>query len=163
MRRRTPTRAAAPPPPRFWTLDREDCAALLARNSVGRLAYTHRQRVEIEPIHYVHDGEWLYGRTSLGTKLRALLRKPWVALEVDEVDGPFDWQSVVVRGGFYALSAHGPKHVRVSHERGVALLRTLVPETFTDADPAPFRTIVFRIHVDEMTGRAASTPRAREK
>jgi len=38
---------------------------------------------------------------------------------------------------------------------GVALLRSLIPYTLLSADPAPFRHIVFRIHVDEVTGREA--------
>jgi uncharacterized protein len=146
-------------PPRFTTLSPTECSKILRRNSVGRLAYARQTRVDIEPIHYVYDGEWLYGRTSLGSKVKALVRRPWAALEVDEIEGTFDWRSVVVRGGFYPLNPNGPEHQVRAWERGVELLRTLIPETLTERDPAPFRTIVFRIHVDEMTGRAASTRR----
>jgi hypothetical protein len=38
----------------------------------------------------------------------------------------------------------------------VAIVRRLVPEAFTTDDPLPERAILFRIHVDEITGRAAS-------
>jgi hypothetical protein len=32
-----------------------------------------------------------------------------------------------------------------------------VPDLFGPDDPAPHRTVLFRIHVDRMTGRAASS------
>lgn len=43
-------------------------------------------------------------------------------------------------------------------ERAVELLRTLVRETFTTDDPAPHRDVVFRIAVQEATGREAFVP-----
>jgi hypothetical protein len=43
----------------------------------------------------------------------------------------------------------------------VELLRDLVPETFTSADPVPFRTVVLRLNTDEAAGRASSSARER--
>lgn len=57
------------------------------RNRVGRLAFSFRDRVDIEPLHYVFRGGWLYGRPSPGSKLQTLRHNPWVAFEVDEIDG----------------------------------------------------------------------------
>ena len=37
-----------------------------------------------------------------------------------------------------------------------ALLRAILPETLTTEDPVPFRTVLFRIALDDVTGRAAS-------
>ena len=48
-----------------------------------------------------------------------------------------DWRSVVVHGGFYTLSPNGATWERKEYERAVELLRTLIPETFTPADPTP--------------------------
>ena len=145
----------AMPPPQFRDLDREEIDALLARHHVGRLAFTFRGRVDVEPIHYVFDNSWIYGRTSPGTKLRTIAHNRWVAFEVDEVDGPFDWRSVVVRGAVYVLSADGSGFELESYERAVELLRKLMPGTLTADDPVPHRTVVFGIKIDEATGRAA--------
>jgi len=41
------------PTPTFRELSREECIALLDRHQVGRLAFTQRERLDIEPIHYV--------------------------------------------------------------------------------------------------------------
>ena len=40
------------------TLSADECHALLASHHIGRLAYAYKQRVDIEPLHYVADGEW---------------------------------------------------------------------------------------------------------
>ena len=42
-------------------------------------------------------------------------------------------------------------------QHAVALLRRLVPATARAADPVPFRSVLLRIHLDEVTGREAST------
>jgi uncharacterized protein len=144
------------PTPVFRELDRAESDALLARNNVGRIAYAFRDRVDIEPISYVYGGGWLYCRTSPGAKLATLAHRPWVAFEVDEVAGPFDWRSVVVHGPAYQLTHDGTEADRARYEQAVALLRGVVPDTLADDDPVAFRTIVFGVHVSEVTGRAAA-------
>ncbi len=146
----------ATPRPTFRDLDAAECQALLARHIVGRLAVSLRDRLDILPIHYIYDDGWLYGRTAAGNKLEVVEHNRWVAFEVDEVRGLFDWESVVIKGGFYLLRKEGSEHEQRLYARGLALVRRLVPEALTSHDPLPERAIIFRIHVDEMTGRAAS-------
>ena len=141
--------------PVFSTLDDGQARALLARHNIGRIAYSLRDHVDIEPVHYVYDGDWLFGRTSVGAKLATLLHRPWCAFEVDEVHALFDWSSVVVRGSFHLLDPEsGSTDV---YSRAIERLSALIPETFSPADPAPHRTLVFGIYVQEITGRAATT------
>jgi uncharacterized protein len=142
-------------PPRFRELSRAESLALLERGRVGRLAFVHHGQVGITPLHYVYEDGWIYGRTAPGEKLVALRHHPWVAFEVDESDATFSWRSVVVRGAFYVLLRDGPMADRARWEHAAALLRDLVPGALTPADPVPWRDVVFRIHVGELTGRAA--------
>ncbi|HET6700498.1 MAG TPA: pyridoxamine 5'-phosphate oxidase family protein, partial [Gemmatimonadaceae bacterium] len=137
--------------PRLVALSRTECTRLLARNYVGRLAYAFRDAVDIVPLHYAYVDGWIYARTSPGQKLAKLRHNRWVAFEVDEVRGVFDWTSVVVHGGLYVLSPDGPEADASAWERAVELLRRLVPAAGTAFDPMPERTMVFRIHADEMT------------
>jgi nitroimidazol reductase NimA-like FMN-containing flavoprotein (pyridoxamine 5'-phosphate oxidase superfamily) len=137
----------------FRILSREESERVLMRNHVGRIAYSFHDRVNIEPVHYVFDEGWLYGRTSHGEKLTIIEHHPWVAFEVDEVRDVFDWRSVVVKGAFYVVGAVGDERDEVAFTRGVALMRALVPDVLTANDPTPFRQSVFRIHLDEVTGR----------
>ncbi len=145
--------------PVFRKLGRDEIEDLLTRNNVGRIAYSLHDRVDIEPISYVFDSGWIYGRTSHGTKLSTIAHHRWVAFEVDEVQDKFEWRSVVVKGAFYLVGADTSMHTDPAFTRGVQLLRAFIPETLTAHDPTPFRNTVFRIHLDEVTGRAANSPK----
>jgi len=147
--------------PVFRELAHAEIHDLLSRHNVGRIAFTFRDRVDIEPIHYVYDDGWIYMRTGAGSKLATLAHHPWVAFEVDEVEGVFDWRSVVVHGTVYALTPEGTDEHRHAYNRAVELLRDLIPETFTSADPVPFRTVVLRLNTDEAAGRASSSAHER--
>jgi nitroimidazol reductase NimA-like FMN-containing flavoprotein (pyridoxamine 5'-phosphate oxidase superfamily) len=141
--------------PTFTTLESAESRALLARHRVGRIAYALHERIDIEPVHYVVDGDWLFGRTSVGTKLATLAHNPWCAFEVDEVHALFDWSSVVVKGNFYLLDPEASSPGL--YARALERLMTLIPETFSPGDPVPQRTILFGIYVQELTGRSATT------
>ena len=133
-------------------LDRAACEAMLERNHIARIAFAMHERVDIEPLHYAFVDGWIYGRTSAGRKLDVVAHHRWVALEVDEVAGLFDWRSVVVHGAWYAMASAPPSEL-ARWNRGVEALQALVPGSLTKDDPAPFRSVVFRIEVAEVTGR----------
>ena len=151
------TTSASPSAPTFRELSRDQCDALLARNHVGRVAFSFHDRVDIEPVHYVYAEGWLHGRTAPGAKIAVLRHHPWVAFEVDEVDGLFDWQSVVVHGVVDIPDPDGSPIDREAYERILAHIRTVLPTALKPSDPAPDRVLPFRIHVDTVSGRAAST------
>jgi nitroimidazol reductase NimA-like FMN-containing flavoprotein (pyridoxamine 5'-phosphate oxidase superfamily) len=141
--------------PSFRELNREECDALLARNHVGRIAFSYHDHVDIEPIHFVYEDGWLYGRTGDGTKLRTLAHNRWLAVETDEVNALTDWQSVVIKGALYLLDPTGP--ARETYDHAVSVMRKFSPNALGENDPFPDRTVVFRIHADQVTGRKAST------
>jgi nitroimidazol reductase NimA-like FMN-containing flavoprotein (pyridoxamine 5'-phosphate oxidase superfamily) len=143
--------------PTFRELDRDECDAILARNHLGRIAFSFKDRVNVEPVHYVYQDGWIYLRSAPGTKVMTVAHNRWVAFEVDEVEGFFDWRSVVARGTIYLIDPEGSDLDIRAHTEAVELIRAVLPEAFTSMDPAPFRFLVLRIHVDEMTGREAST------
>lgn len=139
--------------PKFAELTEHASRTLLSSNHVGRIAYALHDRVDIQPVSYVYDGGWIFGRTRVGTKLEKLAHNPWCAFEVDEVRGPFDWDSVVAHGSFHLLDPEsGSTDV---YERALRRLRDLIPGTFDVDDPAPERTILFGVWVQELTGRSA--------
>lgn len=148
--------------PRFRELDRAEIEEVLARNRVGRIGYTRGSDVEIQPVHYVFYEGWIYGRTSHGTKYRdlgATTHYQWwpVVFQVDEIEGPYDWRSILVRGGFYLIPEEGAQWERETWAVAVELLRSVAPYVLREDDPTPFRTVLFRIHVQDATGRAAET------
>lgn len=149
-----------PPPtgndvPLFAALDTKTCEAVLARNSVGRIAFSLHDRVSIVPIHYVYASGWIYGRTAAAGKLGEILRNRRIAFEVDEHSQVFQWRSVVVRGPLYLIEPGTAPSDRRVHTKAVSLIRRLVPSALTHSDPVPFRDQLFRIRVAEMSGRAS--------
>ena len=141
--------------PLFGTLSPAECENLLRRNHVGRLAYALHDRVNVTAVHYQYADGWLYGRTAPGGKLLTILRNRWVAFEVDESDGLFDWRSVVVHGALYVIETGRSAHERAIYDRALDVLRGLVPGTFDATDPVRFRNQLFRIRAAEVTGRFA--------
>ena len=144
----------------FRTLSAAECQALLSAHHVGRLAYAYKQRVDIEPLHYVLDGEWLYLRTGHGTKVSMLEHQPWVALEVDDIQGMFEWQSVVVHGSVQVLDPTSGDDTRSRWQHAVDTFRRLVPAAFSSADPTPGRDVMLRVHMSHVEGRAATATTA---
>lgn len=140
--------------PSFRDLDDAEARLFLQAHHVGRVAYSFRDRVDIAPIHYVADDEWIFARTSEGGKLTTLSHNPWCAFEVDSVRGMFEWTSVVVKGQLTVLHAESAP-LSAARERGLSLLRELIPSSLTPRDPAPERTVLVRLHIAEITGREA--------
>lgn len=145
------------PEPEFRELSRKEVEAMLRRNHVGRIAFSFHDSVDIRPIHYAWRNGWLFGRTSPGDKLVTLRHNQWVGLEVDEISGPLDWASVVVRGTFYRLSPEGSVHDVRLYKRALRAIRELAPHTLRENDPLAFRSEFFGISIDSATGRSCST------
>jgi hypothetical protein len=74
------------------------CWKLVEANSLGRLAIQNIDgRPDLFPLNYlVHEGS-VFMKSAPGAKLRSLAGHPDVALEIDGVDGAFQW-SIVIRG-----------------------------------------------------------------
>ena len=145
--------------PQFFLLDHEECIAVLERNHVGRIAYREGKQVSIQPVGYVARGEWLFLRSAYGSKLEAISRDPFVAFEVDEIEGPFDWRSVVVRGTIYMLSGDGSPVEQQEARRAMEAIRAVMPGAFTERDPVAERQVIYGLHATDVTGRMATSSR----
>ena len=140
---------------KFRDLSREEIEGVLQRNMVGRIAFSLHDRVDIQPIHYIYDHGWLYGRTSEGDKLSTLQHNQWVAFEVDEVRDTFDWTSVVVHGSFWIIHPRGSPRAEEIWAKATDLVAQIVPGSLTESDPVAFRHTLFRIAVSDSRGREA--------
>jgi uncharacterized protein len=141
--------------PEFFEPSRDEALELLQRHHVGRLAFSFHDRVDIEPISYVFADGWVYGRTAPGTKLTTVRHHPWVAFEVDEIEGQFDWRSVVVHGTLYFIDEEGGERAHEAHAHALELLRSIDASALTSADVTPERVALFRIYADDITARGA--------
>jgi nitroimidazol reductase NimA-like FMN-containing flavoprotein (pyridoxamine 5'-phosphate oxidase superfamily) len=136
-------------------LSREETEAIIQRNRVGRLAFSFHDRVDIQPIHYIYERGWLYGRTSEGEKISALKHNQWIAFEIDEVADVFDWRSVVIHGSFWIIHPRGSPRAEELWTKAAELIAKIVPGALTETDPVAYRHILFRIAVGDTRGREA--------
>jgi nitroimidazol reductase NimA-like FMN-containing flavoprotein (pyridoxamine 5'-phosphate oxidase superfamily) len=149
--------AARPGDVSFRDMARDEIEAMLLRNRVGRLAFAFYDRVDIQPIHYIYERGWLYGRTSEGDKIAALKHYQWVAFEVDEVTDLFDWRSIVIHGSFWIMNPRGSPRAEELWTKAADLVSKIVPGALTENDPVAFRHTLFRIAVNDVRGREATT------
>lgn len=140
----------------FRELSRDEIEAILLRNKVGRLAFSFHDRVDVQPIHYVYERGWLYGRTSEGDKIAAIKHNQWIAFEVDEVADIFEWTSVVIHGSLWIIHPRGSPRAEELWAKAAELVSAIVPGALTEHDPVAFRQILFRIAVSDVRGREAS-------
>ncbi len=136
-------------------LPEDECLEILDRSHLGRLAFSFRDRVDIRPLNFVSGGDWLFGRTSPGEKLATIHHHRWVAFQVDEVADQNNWVSVVVRGAFHLLADDDSDEHRSLRVRARKALQEWDPLAFTERDPAPSRTELFGVAVQEISGRRA--------
>ncbi|MEX2556106.1 MAG: pyridoxamine 5'-phosphate oxidase family protein [Actinomycetota bacterium] len=89
----------ASPVERLEELTREQCLALLATVTVGRLGVSIQALPAILPVNFALAGDQIVIRTVPGTKLDAAIHQRVVAFEVDDHDpaGAWGW-SVLICG-----------------------------------------------------------------
>ncbi|MDR0786331.1 MAG: pyridoxamine 5'-phosphate oxidase family protein [Gemmatimonadota bacterium] len=144
-----------PTRPIFRQLDRSEVQSILERNQMGRMVFCRGNYLEVEPVQYLYAGGWLYGRSTHAVVPDHNGESPWpAAFEVDEIRSASDWRTVVVHGGFYPLSEDGAEWEQKERAAAIQQLRQLVPTAFTPDDPTPALDVVFRIAVQEVSGRA---------
>ncbi|HEX7940040.1 MAG TPA: pyridoxamine 5'-phosphate oxidase family protein [Gemmatimonadaceae bacterium] len=143
--------------PRMQALTARQIDFVLSRNSVARIAFQHDGTVELVPVHYAYLSGAVVGRTSLGTKYLNWLVAREVVVEVEEVLGPFDWRSVIVRGQVRLLRERGTDEERAVFNQAVDALRAVIPGAFSDHDPTPDRRFVFRVEPWAVSGRSSTT------
>ena len=76
---------------------------LLSSHVMGRLACTDGEKPYIVPVTYTYDGEYIYGQTNFGKKLKMLRKNPNVCFEVDQMTDLQNWQSIIIYGEFEEL------------------------------------------------------------
>lgn len=147
---------------RYTLLDKADAIDFLRTRGIATVAFTLRNRATAEPAYYALDPdfpEWLYLRPMPGSVIGKAMSNPWVAITVREEQSATQWENVVVYGRLYALTSHGTDASPKPHARGVDLLRAVAPDLPTGA--AAMHEVLFRMSVDNVTGRACTAVRRR--
>lgn len=132
------------------TLSDEHAKQLLMHNKIGRLGCISDGEPYVVPVNYVYDGDSIFIHSLYGKKINAMRENPRVCFQVDEIEGDFNWRSVIVYGNY--------EEIALKEERANAMnlllksFPSLTPvETYIvegSGTPAP---IMFRIRIDKIT------------
>lgn len=133
---------------------------VLASQVIGRLACADKSQPYIVPVTYVYDGNYIYGQTTEGAKLRILRKNPNVCFQVDMMTDMRNWQSVVVFGKFEELKDKNADEARdIMFNRIFSLMTSSTVHTHehnTNSkidDTTRHKPIMYRIKIKKIAGR----------
>ena len=147
-------------------LTREQSEHVLRSEMVGRIGCHSTGKVYVVPVTYVfHDG-YIYAHSKVGLKIRMMRKSRNVCFQVDSGTSTRDWRSVIIWGKYEELktSAEQRKATKILNDRLLpyALSETLKPAPFMDPPDEiekEFKPVLYRISVDEVTGRFEKSSR----
>ena len=131
-------------------LNDKDSLALLKESSLGRLGCIANGAPYVVPVNYFYDGKYIYSHSTPGRKIDAMRANPRVCFQVDEIKDSYHWRSVIVYGTYEEISDERDQ-VEI-----MGKLFARVPEMtpVESSQSKDLKTIiVFRIKLDEVTGR----------
>jgi uncharacterized protein len=128
-----------------------DSLAILREGTLGRLGCIAAGWPYVVPVNYFFDGKDIYIHTLPGKKLDALRANPRICLQVDEIEDPYNWRSVIAYGTFEEVSGEETQENILT--RLYSRLPHMTPVESKLVEGAK-GTVVFRIKVEEVTGMA---------
>jgi len=139
-------------------LNNTQISNVLSSQAVGRLACTDGRQPYIVPVTYAYDGEYIYGQTNEGTKLKILRGNPIVCFEVGLMTDMRNWKSVIVYGIFEELKEEQADKAReILFGKVFSLITSSTiheQEQQGEAeDSNRVKQVMYRIKIDEVTGR----------
>ena len=141
-----------------------ECRDLLSRVRHGRLGCARADQPYIVPISFYLDPEedYAYSFSAVGQKIDWMRENPKVCLEVDEIVDQFRWTTVVAFGRYEEIS--DSRQDTDARRRAHALLQQRAEwwlpgiAKLNAAEQHP-TSVIYRIHIDRMTGRRTARPR----
>ena len=138
-------------------LTRTECAQVLSRSYIGRLACSHLDQPYIVPISFSFDAEedCVYGFSTIGQKIAWMRENPKVCLEVDDIADKDHWTTVVVMGRYMEIQ-QAPEEAE-ARKRAQRFFQQRKEWWLPAAARIPSiehaNMVLYRITLDRMTGR----------
>lgn len=137
----------------------EECRAALAQASLARLACVVDRQPYVVPVYLAYDGDYLFGFSTLGSKIDYMRANPLVCVEIDDVKSQHEWMSVLVFGRYEELLDTPENDAARARAHELLEKRAMWWETACVVHrdyPKSLSPIFYRIHIDRMTGHRAS-------
>ena len=148
------------------TLSFQASKELLSTNVVGRIGCYDGTRTYVVPVQYVFDGKSVFAHSVEGMKIHIMRKNPGVCFEVDEIYNLNNWKSAIVWGQYNELVTEHDRYATiklfVEHDVKLKISETsLTTATFMERYypyyPISIRPVIYRILVEEITGRFEKT------
>jgi nitroimidazol reductase NimA-like FMN-containing flavoprotein (pyridoxamine 5'-phosphate oxidase superfamily) len=144
---------------RIQEIAEAECREVLAGENVAHLACALNNQPYVVPTRVDLEGEFLYGYATLGQKIEWMRQNPLVCLGVDELTSHGDWVSVIVLGRYEELP-HTPQYEDERRTAERLFQRHAMwwePAGVPLAHREQRMPVVFRIRMDRVTGRRATS------
>jgi nitroimidazol reductase NimA-like FMN-containing flavoprotein (pyridoxamine 5'-phosphate oxidase superfamily) len=128
-------------------LSHDEMTQMLQLHNVGRLACTSNDQPYIVPINYVFQCDAIYAYSMPGRKISMMREQPFISFEIDEIDGPSNWRSVIAEGVYEELT--GPAGTSLAKRMLANGYGSLVARSLEVSSPI----VLFRIHITGLSGR----------
>jgi uncharacterized protein len=140
----------------------EECRALLARASVGRLGCSLDNQPYVVPVCLAYELDHIYIFSTFGKKIEWMRSNNKVCVQTDEITTASEWASVIADGSYQELSAkkfeldrvHARELLEKRNRWWLNALAERRQESYPDLSIEP---LFFRIKVDSISGLRART------
>ncbi|MFL5741590.1 MAG: pyridoxamine 5'-phosphate oxidase family protein [Flavisolibacter sp.] len=145
-------------------LKTEQIEEFLSNHIIGHLGCHADGKSYVVPISYAFDGDHIYCHTHEGKKIEMMRKNPSVCFQVDDLHDLSNWNSVVLWGRFEELHNDKDRNdaLQILMNRSLPFNSSSLTQLganwpFSPADTRDIKGIVFRIRIEEKTGRFEST------
>jgi nitroimidazol reductase NimA-like FMN-containing flavoprotein (pyridoxamine 5'-phosphate oxidase superfamily) len=141
-------------------LTEEQIEHVLTTNVICRIGCYADEKIYVVPVTYLYVDGCILGHTMIGMKTRMLKKNPKCCFEVDSMENMANWQSVIAWGTFEELKGEEAKSaMQMLISRLMPLMISPgsqpihVPDQQHRLEALHLKAIVFRIKIEEKTGR----------
>lgn len=139
-------------------LNPDQIELLLNEQLIGRIGCSANGVTYVVPVTYAYDGKYIYAHSKEGRKIQMMRINPFVCFEVDKMENPANWQSVIIWGKFEELNHDEEKaglNMLMNRLHHDIAGETSMPATghVHQNDAGPYKSVIFRIEIREKSGR----------
>lgn len=143
-------------------LNTEKIKQVLEQNTIGRIGCNADGKTYVVPVNYVFDGNSIICHSLPGLKIDIMRKNPDVCFEVDEMKDSSNWRSVILQTRYQELTEERERYaaMKLFVDRMMrlkisetAILPELTTERVHPRSPGHIKPIIYRLIIQEMTGR----------
>ena len=137
---------------------------VLKRSLVGRIGCHADGETYIVPISYAFDGRFIYCHTHNGKKTDIMRKNARICFQVDDMKNMANWESVLIQGHYEEIVDRKERNeaMQILLSRYLPVISSITTHLgehwpFQPDDINEIDGVVFRIAINEMTGRYESS------